>query len=221
MKQNVEKIQLHSSAVGLKHYEKSAPNTRASFIAQLSNIESPYKADKEISAEIKKKRIEKDAKDKETIIEDAKNVLKQQKLLRKGPRTKNNKIRYRERELFQKNLSVQVNEKYNGSFPGKLSFHVYILNYIFFYLDDVEFKKLLYRKIDSKMNEDVGKMRDIEMELFTDFAKSEVEAKHGPWMGSNENNKLADLCISKIVKTSFKNYEKSKEKYEPTYFNFK
>ena len=220
MKQNVEKIQHHSSAVGLKHYEKSAPNTRASFIAQLSKIESPYKADKEISCEIKKKRIEKEAKDKKVIIEDAKNVLKQQKLLRKGPRTKTNKIRFKERELFQKILSVQVNEKYSGVFPGKLSFHVYILKCNLFYLDEVEFKKLLYRTIDSKLDEDGDKMRDIEMELFTAFAKNEVEATHGPWEGSYENNKLADLCISKIFNTSFKNYEKSREKYEPSYFNF-
>jgi len=169
----------------------------------LSKIESPYKADKEISCEIKKKRIEKEAKDKKVIIEDAKNVLKQQKLLRKGPRTKTNKIRFKERELFQKILSVQVNEKYSGVFP-----------------DEVEFKKLLYRTIDSKLDEDGDKMRDIEMELFTAFAKNEVEATHGPWEGSYENNKLADLCISKIFNTSFKNYEKSREKYEPSYFNF-
>ena len=69
-------------------------------------------------------RIDKDAKDKETIIKDAKNVLKQQKLLRKEPRTKYRKINFKERELLQKTFSVLVNEKYKGIFPDKLSFLV-------------------------------------------------------------------------------------------------
>ena len=70
------------------------------------------------------------------------------------------------------------------------------------------------------MDDDGDKLRDLEEELFTFFGKKEVEEQHGPWVGSYENNKLADLRISSIVKTSFKNYEKSKESYEPTFFKF-
>ena len=131
MKQNVEKLQLHSSSVGLKYYDKTAPNTRASFVAQLSNIESPYKEDKEVSAEIKKRRIEKDAKDKEAIINDAREILKQQKLARKPKRSRNNKISFQEREMLQNIYSVQIEKNYNGIFPGKLSVHFFILKYYF------------------------------------------------------------------------------------------
>ena len=124
MKQNVEKLQLHSSSVGLKHYDRTAPNTRASFVAQLSNIESPNKADKEVPSDIKKRRKERDAKDKEAIIKDAQKVLKRQKLERKPMRSKNAKISFNERDILQKIFSVQVKEKYNGIFPGKLSVHL-------------------------------------------------------------------------------------------------
>ena len=70
------------------------------------------------------------------------------------------------------------------------------------------------------MDEDGNKLRDLEQELFVVFVKNEVEAKQEPWKGSYDNNKLADLRISNIIKTSFKNYEKTKENYEPTYFKF-
>ena len=48
--------------------------------------------------------------------------------------------------------------------------------------------------------------------------EKEVEAEQGTWVGSVENNRLADKRVAAIVKASFKNYERTKKKFEPAYF---
>ena len=63
-------------------------------------------------------------------------------------------------------------------------------------------------------------MRRLEENLFMEMVKSEVEASLGLWTGSLEQNRRADTRISNYVKTSFKVYEKTKQSYEETYFNF-
>ena len=65
---------------------------------------------------------------------------------------------------------------------------------------------------------EVDRIRKIEQDLFVSFVKKEVEAEQGSWIGSVENNRLADKRVAAIVKTSFKNYEKTKKKFEPAYF---
>ena len=65
---------------------------------------------------------------------------------------------------------------------------------------------------------EVDRIRKIEQELFVTFVKKEVEAEQGTWVGSVDNNRLADRRVAAIVKTSFKNYEKTKKKFEPAYF---
>ena len=65
---------------------------------------------------------------------------------------------------------------------------------------------------------EVDRIRKIEEELFVTFVKKEVEAEQGTWVGSVDNNRLADKRVAAIVKTSFKNYEKTKKKFEPAFF---
>ena len=65
---------------------------------------------------------------------------------------------------------------------------------------------------------EVDRIRKIEEELFVTFLKKEVEAEQGTWVGSVDNNRLADRRVAAIVKTSFKNYEKTKKKFEPAFF---
>lgn len=69
-----------------------------------------------------------------------------------------------------------------------------------------------------KMDHDADRLRKIEEDLFCTFVKKEVEAEQGAWVGSVDNNRLADSKVSAIVKTSFKNYEKTKKKGDPEYF---
>ena len=66
--------------------------------------------------------------------------------------------------------------------------------------------------------EEVDRIRKIEEELFFTFVKKEVETEQGTWVGSVKNNRVADMKVAAIVKTSFKNYEKIKKKFEPAYF---
>lgn len=63
-------------------------------------------------------------------------------------------------------------------------------------------------------------MRKIEEKLFRALVKSEVELVYGPWTGTVEQNRSADMKISMIVKSSFKVYEKTRKTFEPSYFKF-
>ena len=72
--------------------------------------------------------------------------------------------------------------------------------------------------MDMSSGVEVDRIRKIEQDLFVSFIKKEVEAEQGSWIGSVENNRLADKRVAAIVKTSFKNYEKNKKKFEPAYF---
>ena len=65
---------------------------------------------------------------------------------------------------------------------------------------------------------EVDRIRKIEQELFVTFVKKEVEAEQGTWVGSVKNNRLADMKVAAIVRTSFKNYERIKKECEPSYF---
>ena len=47
---------------------------------------------------------------------------------------------------------------------------------------------MFYRLVDSKMGEDGDKLRAIEMDIFYEVVKQEVEHLHGPWEGSMEEN---------------------------------
>ena len=69
-----------------------------------------------------------------------------------------------------------------------------------------------------KMDEDAERLRKIEEDLFFTFIKKEVETEKGTWQGSLEENRLADTRVSEIVRKSFKNYEKTKKKFDPAYF---
>jgi hypothetical protein len=51
------------------------------------------------------------------------------------------------------------------------------------------------------------RLRDIEEMSFINLVKEEVENELGTWIGSEEQNRLADFKISSSFKTAFKNYE--------------
>ena len=73
--------------------------------------------------------------------------------------------------------------------------------------------------VDSLTDDAGSKLRRIEEELFIEMVKFEVEAALGPWIGSVEQNRSADMKISRCVKSSFRVYEKCRN-YEGTYFKF-
>jgi len=72
--------------------------------------------------------------------------------------------------------------------------------------------------MDMSTGVEVDRIRKIEEVLFVTFVKKEVEAEQGNWVGSVDNNRLADRRVAAIVKTSFKNYERTKKKFEPAFF---
>ena len=118
MKQSVEKLQLHSKAVGLQYYDRSSQNVRANFVNQLSHMESPSKNVPEVPHEVKRRRTEHDVEDKEVVVKEAEKILNKSKLKRKSRRSRTNKVLPDEKELLMKFYSPGINERFNGSLPG-------------------------------------------------------------------------------------------------------
>ena len=73
--------------------------------------------------------------------------------------------------------------------------------------------------MDSAGIQDSVDLRDIEEDMFRK-TKVDVVNATGPWIGSSEQNKMADLKISTFVRNSFKTYEKSRPIGEKSYFKF-
>ena len=119
LKASVEKIQHHSAAVGLKNYDKSTTNVRASFIHQVSSKESPFKENMEVSDHLKKKRSEREERDMEKVKRHAQMVLTKDKVKKGMRRTKKMKVKSDEREFLQKTYESVVSKKGKGGrFPG-------------------------------------------------------------------------------------------------------
>ena len=118
MKQSVEKLQLHSNAVGLKFYDRSSENVRVSFVNQLSQMESPSKNVTKVPPEVKKRRAQIDDEDKQVVVKEAEKLLNESKMKNKKARSKTNKVLPDERDCLMKFYSPGINEKFRGAIPG-------------------------------------------------------------------------------------------------------
>ena len=122
MKQSVNKIQLHSAAVGEKVYDKSGPNTRANFIHQLADMESPQKVQVDVPDTVRNRRVLRDRKDREKIVKHAKTILEEDKKKKTGPKSKKNKIISDEKIFLDKILCAEIVNKIGIVFPGRISY---------------------------------------------------------------------------------------------------
>ena len=224
MKNHVEKLQLHSKQTGLKYYDRTTSKIRASFINQVSIRESQNNNSDEcdkIPENVAKKRTERDLIDRESVLNKAKETLLKDKKDKKETRNQKCKLLYEEREFMMKIFSPLVAVKTKGKyFPGEslLMFFSVIIN--FFLIDVRVFKSIYYREVDSKSGEDGEKLRKIEESLFFSEVKANVVEELGPWTGSVEQNSMADMKISKNIKSSFRSYEKNRKKFDECYFKF-
>ena len=50
--------------------------------------------------------------------------------------------------------------------------------------------------------------------------REEVIKELGPWKGSTQQNQLADIKTAMLIKSSLKVYEKSREKFQKSFFKF-
>ena len=84
-------------------------------------------------------------------------------------------------------------------------------------LDAAHFRKLFYRIVDTLEDDDENKVRlaDIEMSAFRDIKKD-----LGEWSSSVEINMKADLLIASKIRTSFASYEKTRGRYQRSFFTF-
>ena len=120
MKQAVNKIQLHSAAVGEKIYDKSGSNTRANFFHQLADMESPQKVVKDVPVEVSNKRVLRERKDREKVIKRAKTILEEDKKKKTVPKSKKNKIIFDEKIFLDKILCDEIVDKIGVLFPGRI-----------------------------------------------------------------------------------------------------
>ena len=84
-------------------------------------------------------------------------------------------------------------------------------------LDAATFRKLFYRIIDTLEDDDKNKERlvDIEQSAFRDIQKD-----IGEWSNTVEINMKADLLIATKIRTSFASYERTRSKYQRSFFSF-
>ena len=75
-------------------------------------------------------------------------------------------------------------------------------------LDAALFRKLFYRIIDTLEDDDENKERMLE--------KKDV----GEWRSTVEINMKADLLIASKIRTSFASYERTRSKYQRSFFTF-
>ena len=73
--------------------------------------------------------------------------------------------------------------------------------------------------MDSQADEDGDEIRAIEEELF-ETIKGNVEKVTSSWIGSIEQNRMADQKIATLIRNSFKSYETTKESPEKMMFQF-
>ena len=143
------------------------------------------------------------------------------KLRKVETRGKTCKLMIKERQLMMELFSpIITNHSKDGSFPSKLCFKLSSFIYLMIFTADREFKKILYREIDTLTGEAGDAMRKTEEDLFKTFVRLEVEQEMGQWSGSGLQNKAADMKIAVIVKSTFRSYEKTRKPYENSYFKF-
>ena len=105
MKNAVENLQGHSSAVALKHYFKSTPDVRASFVSQNTMMVSPQKTSVNVPDDILKKRMITEEKEKAEVVDKAKKTLRGFNIQRKDGVGKYCKLSTVDRETAQKIFS--------------------------------------------------------------------------------------------------------------------
>ena len=87
-------------------------------------------------------------------------------------------------------------------------------------LDKEAWKKIFYRLVDTLEDEDGDLVRGIEEDLFLRFVKGDVENESGPWIGSSDQNKLSNMKVASMIRTSFKYYESVRQSPQEKVFNF-
>ena len=119
MKRNIEKLQSHSSNVGLRHYDRSDTTARANFINQLSEMELPKEDEIEVPDSVMTKRKKLDQMEKKRILEKAKEKLKQDRFRKKESTNKKCKLVPTERRFMQEYFSSSKTGIECGKvFPG-------------------------------------------------------------------------------------------------------
>ena len=83
--------------------------------------------------------------------------------------------------------------------------------------DAALFRKLFYRIIDTLEDDDPNKERLLEIET---SAFRDVKKDVGEWNSTVEVNMKADLLIATKIRTSFASYEKTRGRFQKSFFSF-
>ena len=105
MKSAVENLNSHSSEVGVEHYDLGADNSRASFIHQLSAMESPGIVG-DVPERIKEKRKETAVKERELRVKRAKETLIVDKMKKRNHLSKSCRLKPKNRLFLQEFFST-------------------------------------------------------------------------------------------------------------------
>ena len=120
MKKFSKQLQHHSADVGRNFYDKTGTNTRASFVYQVSEIESPQKSVDPIPEDILKRRVTRQRNDRITVLKKAKSVLEDDKFKKMMHRSKKNQILFEERVFLRQLLLDNYLPIKRNKLPGNI-----------------------------------------------------------------------------------------------------
>ena len=209
-------ISQHSAETGTKYYDKSAAPFRLSSMHFITNNEGLNEVgnESEISDELAAKRRKLEINDQASKMETAREILQKQSEKKKRHQklgTKGSKISQDNRGFLQQLFSQSGQLSSLGLCSGKFP-------------SAERFRKNFYRVIDGGHinldHENLLKMKEVESTMFSTIRETIEMEYGGVWENSYGQNKSADLAIATAIHTSFKYYERNKQKSDTKFFNF-
>ena len=122
MKTSVQKLQSHSSQVGIKNYDRSHDTTRASFISQLSSMELPDQGIEVVPRSVREKRDKIDQLESQKILLRAKEKLIKDRFNKKEQKNQKCKLVPEERQFLQESFKDVIAPGIvpSKTFPGMI-----------------------------------------------------------------------------------------------------
>ena len=201
---SVKDLQNHSATTGQGAYNKVAPLVRAKVLSNLAQQEGSSEDNSNISADIQAKREILAKKDLEVAKKQAQKVLERYQMNRQT--STYTQVLHADRKFLQKLCSSKdFDEMFEATKPPRLFPKLSL------------FKKLFFRIVDTSTSEELV---EIENRIFLTI-KKKVEHEMGrSWDNSPEMNKMADQKICEAIRNSFMSYEKTRKKFQPSFFRF-
>ena len=225
LKPRSKTIAQHDVGVGQKYYDATAPAFRGVTMHLINEAEGTNKLveeEEDVPEDVVAKRMRLDETDRAANVANAKKFLQEDANKNVKRNKAGNKMSSEDRDFLQTVFSAGGDYEgvFNGfsKFPGKKLIIDHLHSIIAILCSDAAlFRKLFYRIIDTLEDDDPNKERLLEIEI---SAFRDVKKDVGEWNSTVEVNMKADLLIATKIRTSFASYEKTRGRFQKSFFSF-